>query len=162
MSKNFFFFITLISTIAVLTSCGKDPNDNNFGEWTIDGFDYQANRQGGIVLATDTAVLFGAASTNGSNLLLYFKSKPTASQTYEVVDLFNTPTSQLNSNQCYIIASSPTSPATTYFSTDAPENSVAITVAEGKLRADFNNIQFRFIRNLEIFETTGSGFVLER
>jgi hypothetical protein len=161
MLRTITIFLSAIIGISLLASCGKD-DQKNWGEWSIEGFSSRSDKRGGILLSNDTIALFAASAGRNDGIAFYFNTRPTISQTFEVVDFTSVPAASLGSNQCYVLINVPTTPTTLYWSTDDPANQLQITVANGKVRADFTNLKFRTVRGTDIVEAFGSGFVQEK
>lgn len=161
MIRTFTILLSAIIGLSLLASCGKD-SQRNWGEWSIEGFSSRSDNRGGILLANDTVALFAASAGRNDGIAFYFNTRPTLTQTFEVVDFTTVPASALSSNQCYVLINVPTTPTTLYWSTDDPANQLEVTVVDGKVRADFNNLKFRALRGTEIVEAFGSGFVQEK
>jgi hypothetical protein len=161
MIKTLNILVCLFIGTFIFISCGKDEQ-RNWGEWNIEGFNSKADKRGGVLLSNDTVALFAASAGRNDGIAFYFNTKPTFNQTFEVVDFTTTPAANLGPNQCYILINVPTNPPSAYWSTDDPNNLLEVTVQNGKVRADFSNIKFRVLRNTNIIEAIGSGFVQEK
>jgi hypothetical protein len=161
MLRTLSILLSAIIGLGIFASCGKDSN-TNWGEWTIEGFNSKSDNRGGILLSNDTVALFAASAGRNDGIAFYFSTRPTFSQTFEVVDFTTVPATSLTSNQCYVLINVPTTPTTLYWSTDDPANQLELSVKDGKIRADFNNLKFRAIRDTDIVEAFGSGFVQEK
>jgi len=161
MLRTLSVILSVVIGVGLLASCGKESN-TNWGEWTIEGFNSKSDKRGGILLSNDTVALFAASAGRNDGIAFYFSTRPTFNQTFEVVDFTTVPATSLTSNQCYVLINVPTTPTTLYWSTDDPDNKLEVTVQNGKVRADFSNLKFRVLRDSNILEAFGSGFVQEK
>lgn len=162
MKTNFLSLAVLFSILLGIASCGKEKSEDGFyGQWNVDGLSFEANRQGGILLATDTASLFGASAGISNNIVFLFKTRPTSNKNYKIAPVGQS-IKDVDENTCFLFITNNTKPVTTYIATDSV-NTVSVTLDGGKIRAEFSDLAFQYLSPaIEIINTTGSGFVLEK
>lgn len=148
MKNSQLFLIAFSALFLVFSSCKKDKDDNkNTGEkvfWKIDDLEYRLQNE--LVrpkwVVTDYTE-FIAAGINGASdycsFSIQFKNKPTTSKTYKVKAALTS----LKDDECSIVCVPLSSVMVT--SVGREGDVVHITVTDGKVRAEFNNVKIEYL-----------------
>ena len=163
-SKFSFLFLSILISTTLFFSCKKDNAAVDGTNWSVDGFQFNSNNQGGVLIENDTATLFGAGTTSKDAILFLFKEKPSAG-VYTVVNVQTKPNIALyDDNECNVIITNKSGDVPAYLSLADDAGVVNVSVSGKKLTATFSNLKLGYLdkNSAEIVNAYASGTVIEK
>ncbi|MCO5230325.1 MAG: hypothetical protein M9958_04120 [Chitinophagales bacterium] len=142
------FLVAFIASSMMLFSCNKDsenqPNSSDT-KWSVDSYNFTANNNGGILIASDTGALFGASDKEKNSILILFKNTPNLGVYNVVNSTKKTNTSMYNSDDCSMMITNKTSSDGVYISILDTAGVVNVSKSGSKLTATFTNVKLGVI-----------------
>ena len=162
-SKFFLLILTVFISLTLLNSCKKDNPAVSGTNWSVDDLKFNADKNGGVLLKTDTAVVFGAGTKSKDAILLLFKSQPT-SGVYSVANIQKkNKADMLGDNECIILVTYK-SAKITYLPLKDDVGTINITTSGKKITASFSNLKLGYIdpNSADLVDSYVSGTIIEK
>lgn len=157
-----FSILLLLGSIVFFYSCKKENPAVINTWWQVNQKRFESNKNAGVLLVTDTATIFGAASNNKDAVVIVFKKKPDAGRYYVVDTRIKTSAAAYADNECAILITDILG-LKSYWSFFHHEGVVDVSYSGKKMKASFTNVKLGLIdESLIITESFASGNIVEK
>lgn len=166
MLKNTYtiFLSSILFSAILLFSCKKDNPAVESTKWSVDGYQFTSDNQGGVLIETDTGALFGAGTTSKDAIVILFRNKPIA-KSYEVVNIVNKPkVVDYTDDECSIMITNKSGNVAVYLPLLDSAGVVNVSQSGKKITATFDNVRMGYLdaTSGDLVEVSASGNIVEK